>query len=419
MFNLKPRGKPSAGDRPSQRAVASSIKDSPTESAPPAESSAYAFDTLGAILRERREAMGVSLAEAETATRIRPKYLSAIEADDWHLLPGEIVGRGFLRNYAIYLGLEPNELIERRRAATDPSLAATLRNTSAGTALPPERQVDYRPKALDLKDEPEGIDERSRNLTPALAILLVLAVAFFGWWLMNRFGEQSGEIIASLQTRVAVAVQPAEATAVSIDVPLAGEGGGDNATPQGVEAQPDASAAPVAAPVASPVLPTDTPTEAPAAVPTDTPPLPTDTPPPTPTETLPPPTDTPLPAPPTNTPTPEPPPVVAPLCPDPRAVITSPGMNQVVGGVVDIIGTATHESFQFYKLEFAPGSVDGLADVAWNWFAGSNTGSVQGGRLGQLDTRGLANGVYTIRVVVVDLSANFPPPCAVSIVVQN
>ena len=72
--------------------------------------------SIGPLLRERREAMGVTLAEAEVATRIRQKYLAALEADEWDLLPGEVVGRGFLRNYSTYLGLEPTEMIERRRA---------------------------------------------------------------------------------------------------------------------------------------------------------------------------------------------------------------------------------------------------------------------------------------------------------------
>jgi len=78
--------------------------------------------TLGAALRERREALGASLAEVEAATKIRQKYLSALEADEWQLLPGEVVGRGFLRNYAAYLGLEPTDIVDRRRAVADPSL---------------------------------------------------------------------------------------------------------------------------------------------------------------------------------------------------------------------------------------------------------------------------------------------------------
>ena len=93
--------------------------------------------SIGPLLRERREAMGVTLAEAEVATRIRQKYLAALGTDEWDLLPGEVVGRGFLRNYSTYSGLEPTEMIERRRAVADDSLAAVFVNTSAGSALPP------------------------------------------------------------------------------------------------------------------------------------------------------------------------------------------------------------------------------------------------------------------------------------------
>src|SRR5690606_9666245 len=84
---------------------------------------------LGAMLRKRREAMGATLAEVEAATKIRQKYLAALEADEWQLLPGEVVGRGFLRNYAAYLALDATEMIERRRAVADPSLASVLSST--------------------------------------------------------------------------------------------------------------------------------------------------------------------------------------------------------------------------------------------------------------------------------------------------
>ena len=159
--------------------------------------------SIGPILRERREAMGVTLAEAEVATRIRQKYLAALESDEWDLLPGEVVGRGFLRNYSTYLGLEPMEMIERRRAVADESMAAVLLNTSAGTPLPPERKVDYRPKDVALKDESEELAEPRRlNLAPLSAVLAVVALAVFAWWGVTQFGSQAGDWIASAQKQV-------------------------------------------------------------------------------------------------------------------------------------------------------------------------------------------------------------------------
>lgn len=145
--------------------------------------------SIGALLRERREALGASLAEVEAATKIRQKYLSALEADEWQQLPGEVVGRGFLRNYASYLGLEPTDIIDRRRSIADPSLAGALAPTSAGSALPPVREVDYRPKDVGLREEPESLEERQPpKLGPLLGVIGVIAVLVLFWWGLSRFG---------------------------------------------------------------------------------------------------------------------------------------------------------------------------------------------------------------------------------------
>ena len=61
--------------------------------------------SLGDILREAREARGLSPEEVERATRIRAKYVEALEQQQFDELPGEVYTRGFLRNYALFLGL--------------------------------------------------------------------------------------------------------------------------------------------------------------------------------------------------------------------------------------------------------------------------------------------------------------------------
>ena len=66
---------------------------------------------LGQLLRQKREAQELSLADVEEQTRIRQRYLSALESDDWDDLPNEVVARGFLRTYASFLGLDPDELL--------------------------------------------------------------------------------------------------------------------------------------------------------------------------------------------------------------------------------------------------------------------------------------------------------------------
>ena len=66
---------------------------------------------LGERFREAREARGISITEASTATRILPRYLQAIEAGDVASLPGDVYARGFVRNYAQLLGLPAEEMV--------------------------------------------------------------------------------------------------------------------------------------------------------------------------------------------------------------------------------------------------------------------------------------------------------------------
>jgi len=96
-----------------------------------------------------------------------------------------------------------------------------------------------------------------------------------------------------------------------------------------------------------------------------------------------------------ETPTPAPPPAVAssPACGDPRAAISSPGNGQSVSGVVSVVGTAMHDSFQYYKVEFAPGA---SASGGFVYLGGGNS-PVQGGVLANVDTAALGPGQWTLR----------------------
>lgn len=68
--------------------------------------------TLGEKLRRARKRAGVDLIEAELSTKVRAKYLEALENEDFDLLPNDIYTRGFLSTYARYLGLEPAGIIK-------------------------------------------------------------------------------------------------------------------------------------------------------------------------------------------------------------------------------------------------------------------------------------------------------------------
>lgn len=69
------------------------------------------FDTPGQVLREERKKQNISLKEISRKLKINLKYLSAIEDDDYALLPAELFAKSYLRTYADMLGLDSDEII--------------------------------------------------------------------------------------------------------------------------------------------------------------------------------------------------------------------------------------------------------------------------------------------------------------------
>ena len=71
---------------------------------------------IGNNLKEARLRRRVDLMDAENATKIRSKYLAALETEDFDILPGPVYARGFLRTYARFLGLNPQLYIDEYNA---------------------------------------------------------------------------------------------------------------------------------------------------------------------------------------------------------------------------------------------------------------------------------------------------------------
>jgi hypothetical protein len=67
---------------------------------------------IGSTLRETRMRARIDISEVETRTKIRAKYLRAIENEEWDLLPGPIYVKSFLKTYGDFLGLDSRMLID-------------------------------------------------------------------------------------------------------------------------------------------------------------------------------------------------------------------------------------------------------------------------------------------------------------------
>jgi cytoskeleton protein RodZ len=85
---------------------------------------------VGEVLREAREAQGVELSEVERVTKIRSRFLAAIEEERWDVLPGRAYATGFVRTYAEFLELDPAPLVAQLRSELEPG--------EHGEEVPPE-----------------------------------------------------------------------------------------------------------------------------------------------------------------------------------------------------------------------------------------------------------------------------------------
>jgi cytoskeleton protein RodZ len=98
---------------------------------------------IGDQLRETRLRNRIDITDVEAATKIRAKYLRALENEEWELLPGPTFVKTFLRTYADYLGLDARNLVEEYRARYERPAAPEL--TPFGTNLGGRRARPRRP----------------------------------------------------------------------------------------------------------------------------------------------------------------------------------------------------------------------------------------------------------------------------------
>src|SRR4051812_38272846 len=75
---------------------------------------------IGSVFRGARNRRKIDLSEVEAATRIRFRYLRAIENEEWDVLPGGVYTRGFIRTYASFLGLDGDRLVRDYRESVEP-----------------------------------------------------------------------------------------------------------------------------------------------------------------------------------------------------------------------------------------------------------------------------------------------------------
>jgi LysM repeat protein len=99
-------------------------------------------------------------------------------------------------------------------------------------------------------------------------------------------------------------------------------------------------------------------------------------------------------------------------CTVPASVITGPAPGTRVSGLFTVTGTATIENFQYYRLEVRPDFTN-----IYNFYSRSE-GKVANGVLGQINAELFDDGLYWVRLTVVDTTGNFIQPCAIPLIFE-
>ena len=74
---------------------------------------------IGNALKEGRRRAGLDIRDVEERTKIRTRYLRALESEEWDVLPGHAYVKGFLRTYANLLGLDGDALVDEYRRTVE------------------------------------------------------------------------------------------------------------------------------------------------------------------------------------------------------------------------------------------------------------------------------------------------------------
>jgi len=111
-------------------------------------------ETIGQRLKKTREYRHLTLEKAAEATRIRMQYLQALESDDFSAMPSPVQARGFLRNYAQYLDLDLDQMVEELRAAR-PELGAEAEVVFEGEQTKPAPEPEA-PEPEAEAEEPQA-----------------------------------------------------------------------------------------------------------------------------------------------------------------------------------------------------------------------------------------------------------------------
>ncbi len=205
---------------------------------------------IGEQLRAAREQRELTYEQVEKETRIRTRYLAAMEEGDFDALPNPVVARGFLRNYASFLGLDPEPLLEA---------LGTVYPPPGGQLLSPSE--DNGPHVLDVDlGHPAG-GGWSRVIAGLIVLLLIGGAIYWLW--QGGYGRFTHPVL--------VATPSPTATPTARPILPSPTSAALSPTPMSASPTPTREIPPTRLPVTQTPSPTVHPSPTPTRTPTSTP----------------------------------------------------------------------------------------------------------------------------------------------------
>lgn len=146
---------------------------------------AFELKTIGKLLEERRLSKKLRYDEIAEIIKINPEYLEALETANYSKFPSEVYVKGFLRNYARFLGIEP-----------DHALALYRREQEISLVNPKIKMTDkIKRKGLDLSIT------KNKIVTAIVIIITILTLLYIGSYVFNIFQNPRLELSKPIELK--------------------------------------------------------------------------------------------------------------------------------------------------------------------------------------------------------------------------
>lgn len=155
---------------------------------------------IGKTLKEAREAMGLSLEAVEEETKIRRKYIQALEQEQFEVLPGRIYAKAFLKNYAKFLSVKVEEIMEEFK------LQYPVQTEPEDAVVPPVEKTKTK-----TKTKTQGRPRYWLYVISAIIIIGVIISILYGtkdMWQKRPADSRSDQLHASEQNQLPAPQQP-------------------------------------------------------------------------------------------------------------------------------------------------------------------------------------------------------------------